>query len=165
MNLLLAAFLAIVTGTIFDHPQQVIGIEARTSNAKEMTKDAVIPKQWERFMKEGLLARIPNKTGQSIVALYADYESDKDGAYTYVLGARVTSISTIPEGMVAREIPAGRYAIFTSDRGPVARVVYETWKRIWAAPLDRAYRTDFELYGQRAADPQSAQVKVYVGIR
>jgi predicted transcriptional regulator YdeE len=165
MNLLVAGLLALVTGTSFDESQQVIGIAARTSNAKEMTKDGIIPKQWDRFEKENLLARIPNKVGSAIVALYTDYESDKDGAYTFVIGARVTSVSTIPEGMVARKIPAGRYAVFTSDRGPAARVVYETWKRIWAAPLDRAYRTDFELYDDRAADPQNTQIDVYVGVR
>jgi predicted transcriptional regulator YdeE len=165
MNLLLAGVLAIVTATSFDHDIQVIGIEARTSNAREMTKDGVIAKLWGRLMTEGLLARIPNKADQSVVALYTDYESDKDGAYTFVLGARVSSISTIPEGMVARGIPAGHYSVFTSDRGPAARVVYETWKRIWATPLDRAYRTDFEVYDERAADPQNTQMTIYVGVR
>jgi len=144
---------------------QVIGIEARTSNAREMTKDGVISRLWERLMKEGLLARIPNKTDSSIVALYTDYESDKDGAYTFVLGARVSSVASIPDGMVARKVPAGSFAVFTSERGPAAQVVYETWKRIWAAPLDRAYHTDFELYDERAADPRNTQMTIYVGIR
>jgi predicted transcriptional regulator YdeE len=144
--------------------QQVIGIEARTTNAREMTADGIIGKQWTRFMKDNLLARIPNKADSAIVALYTDYESDKDGAYTFVLGARVSSVASIPGGMVARKVPAGRYAVFTSDRGPVARVVYETWKRIWAAPLERVYRTDFEVYDERAADPQNTQISVYVGV-
>ena len=170
MQLLLALLLAQALGTAqWDmttlHRTHVIGIAVRTSNAKEMTADGVIGKQWERFRKEGLLARIPNKADSAVVALYTDYESDKNGPYTFVIGARVSSIANIPDGMVAKTIPAGRYAMFTSEHGPAARVVYETWKRIWAAPLDRAYRADFELYDERAADPQNTQVAIYVGVR
>jgi predicted transcriptional regulator YdeE len=170
MTLLLATLLAAVAGaaqwdmTTIDEVQ-VIGIETRTSNAKEMTAEGVIGKQWARLTKEGLLARIPNKLDSAIVALYTDYESDKDGAYTFVLGARVSSAARVPEGMVMRKIPAGRYAVFTSERGPAQRVVFETWKRIWAAPLDRAYKTDFEVYDERAADPPNAEMSVYVGVR
>jgi len=49
-------------------------------------------------------------------------------------------------------------------------VVPETWSRIWAVPKsapggNRAYQADFEVYDQRAADPQNAQVHIYVGIK
>ncbi len=169
MNLLLTGLLAMLGGNAGETAAlgefQVIGIEARTTNAREMTKEGVIGKQWERLMKEGLLARIPSKADQSIVALYTDYESDQDGAYTFILGARVTSIANVPEGMVARKVPAAHYAVFTSERGPSAKVVYETWKRIWATPLHRAFQTDFELYDERAADPQNTQMSIYVGVR
>src|SRR5262249_49357064 len=74
----------------------VIGIEARTSNAKEMTPDGVIGKQWARFVKENLAAQIPNKADAAVVALYTDYGGDKDGEYTFLLGARVTSESQVP---------------------------------------------------------------------
>ncbi|HWI67609.1 MAG TPA: serine hydrolase [Nitrospiraceae bacterium] len=39
----------------------VIGIAARTTNAKEMTPDGVIGKQWMRIFQEGCLARFPTK--------------------------------------------------------------------------------------------------------
>ena len=148
----------------------VVGIAARTSNAREATAAGVIGKQWGRFMKEGVLAKIPNKVDSVIVAVYTDYASDKDGEYTYLLGARVKSDYDIPDGMVARRVPAGRYAVFTSEKGPAARVVTETWKRIWAAPKstpggNRAYKADFEVYDERAADPQNMQVDVYVGVK
>ena len=32
-----------------DKEFSLIGIEARTNNAKEMSKDGVIPRQWARF--------------------------------------------------------------------------------------------------------------------
>ena len=72
--------------------------------------------------------------------------------------------------MVARRVPAGRYAVFTSEKGPVEKIMVETWQRIWSVAKsapggDRAFQTDFEVYDQRAANPRDAQVDVYVGIR
>lgn len=147
----------------------VIGIEARTTNAREMTAEGVIPKQWERLLKNNLLAQIPHKADSSIIVVYTDYESDENGAYTYVLGAKVSSVSDFPPGMVVRQIPAAHYAVFTSDRGPVTKVVFEAWKRIWAQPqtpdYHRSYQADFEVYDERAVNPADTQIDIYVGLR
>jgi predicted transcriptional regulator YdeE len=148
----------------------VIGIEARTSNAKEMTPDGVIGKQWARFMKENLAAQIPNKSDSAILAVYTDYASDKDGEYGFILGARATSATQVPKGMMARQVQPGRYAIFTSEKGPVAKIVSETWQHIWSIPKsspggNRAYKTDYEVYDERAANPENAQVEVHVGVK
>ena len=148
----------------------VVGISTRTSNAKEMTADGVIGKQWGRIMQDGLLGKIPNRADKAIVAVYADYASDHNGEYTYVLGARVTSDAEVPAGMVAKRVPAGRYAMFTTEKGPAAKVVPEAWMRINSLPKsdvggDRVYRADFEIYDERASDPQNSQVDVYVGIK
>jgi predicted transcriptional regulator YdeE len=148
----------------------VVGISARTSNAKEMTEDGVIGKQWGRFMQEGMLGKIPNKADSSIVAVYTDYASDHDGEYTFLLGARVTSDAEVPPGMVARKIPAGKFAVFTSEKGPAPKVVPDLWMKINSLPKtavggDRAYRADFEIYDERAMDPQNLQMDAYVGIK
>jgi predicted transcriptional regulator YdeE len=148
----------------------VVGISERTSNAKEMTADGVIGKQWGRFMQVGWLSKIPNKADKAMVALYTDYASDHNGEYTYVLGAKVTSDAEVPMGMVAKKIPAGRYAVFTTEKGPAAKVVPEAWMRINSLPKsavggDRVYGADFEIYDERAVDPQNSQVDVYVGIK
>lgn len=94
----------------------VVGIAGRTSNAKETTAEAIISKQWERLRKDALLSRIPNRIDSAIVAVYTDYAGDKDGEYTYVLGARVSSEDHVPAGMVAKKVPAGSYAVFTSEK-------------------------------------------------
>jgi predicted transcriptional regulator YdeE len=134
----------------------VVGISVRTSNAKEASGEGVI--------------KIPNKVDSEIVVVYSDYESDANGAYNYTIGAKVNSISKIPPRMAAKKVPAGRYAVFTSEKGFVGKVVPETWSRIWALPKsvmggDRAYQADFEIYDQRAADREHAQVDIYVGIK
>lgn len=141
----------------------VVGIEVRTSNEREMTAEGVIGRQWERFMKENLAARIPQKAEAKPVAVYSDYASDENGEYNYLLGARVSAIPEIPAGMAVRNVPTGRYAVFTSDAGPAAKVVPETWKRIWAEPrtaqYTRNYRADFEKYRE------DGRVEIYIGVK
>jgi len=148
----------------------VVGIAARTSNAREMTADGIISKQWGRLMQEGLLAKIANRVDRNIVAVYTDYASDHNGEYTYVLGAGVKSDDDVPAGMVAKKIPAGKFAVFTSAKGATVKVVPETWMKINSLPQsavggDRVYRADYEIYDERAADPAYSQVDVYVGIK
>jgi len=148
----------------------VIGISARTSNAKEVTEEGVIGKMWGRLFEEGGLAKIPHKADQRIIAAYTDYASDHNGEYTYVLGARVTSDAEIPAGMVAKKIPAQKFAVFTSEKGPAQKVVPQLWMRINSLPEtavggDRSYKADFEVYDERAADPADLQMDVYVGIK
>lgn len=148
----------------------VVGISARTSNANEMTGRTVIGRTWDRLFQEGILEKIPYKADSNIVAVYTDYASDQNGEYTYVLGARVTSDANVPPGMVAKKVPAGRYAVFTSEKGPGPQVVPQLWTKINSLPQtavggDRAYRADFEIYDERARDPQNLQMDVYVGIK
>ena len=139
----------------------VIGISVRTNNTKEQTPDSLIGKQWQRLFQEDLLNKIPNKADSNIIAAYTDYTSDKDGDYTFVLGGRVNSEEEIPAGMVAIKIPTGIYAVFTTERGPSYKVVPALWRHIWTIPKSspggvRAYKTDFEVYDQRAQDPQNS---------
>lgn len=148
----------------------VIGIEARTNNTKEAGSDGIIGKQWQRLMSEHLLESIPGKLGPDIYAVYTEYASDANGDYTYILGAKVEPAAKPPDGMVRVDVPAGRYAEFTSEKGPVQKVVPGTWKQVWeyfsnARHGQRAYRADYELYDQRAADPANAQVAVNIGLK
>jgi predicted transcriptional regulator YdeE len=148
----------------------MVGIAVRTSNAEQGTPERPIGKQWERLFKDGVLAAIPNKADLDIVALYTEYASDKDGEYTHVLGARVTKVESVPAGMVAKNVPAGRYALFTSERGAVQKVVVDMWQKVWATPKsalggDRTYKSDYEVYDQRAQNPADAVVDLYVAVR
>ncbi len=149
----------------------VVGIEVRTTNAKEMTGDGAIPKQWQKFFQDGIQQKILDKVDGTIYAVYTDYASDRNGEYSFVIGVRVNPNATAPPGMVLRKIPSGEYAVITSDQGPVGKVVPATWQQIWSMEDKhqlggaRAYRADFEVYDQRAADPQRSQVDVYAGVK
>ena len=149
---------------------RVIGTSVRTSNAQEMAGAGRIANLWGRFLREDLLAQIPDRLDGAVLAVYTDYASDQDGEYTLIIGARVKDAVEPRPGMVAKKVPAGHYAVFTSDKGPVEKVVVGTWQRIWSSTNlelggDRAYVADFEVYDQRAANPRDAEVDVYVGIR
>jgi predicted transcriptional regulator YdeE len=149
----------------------VIGVEVRTSNAKEATSDGIIGKQWQKFFEEGTLAKIPNQTGSNLYAVYSDYTGDRNGEYSFVIGARVADGSTAPPGFVLKTIPSGKYALITTERGPVAKVVVAAWQRVWQLEEkhelggSRAYKADFELYDQRASDPENTVVDLYIGLK
>jgi predicted transcriptional regulator YdeE len=157
---------------IVEHPAfDVIGIEARTNNAREMSGQGVIGTMWGRLMSEGILGKIPNRVGDTIYALYTGYASDRNGDYDFVIGARVKDSASIPAGMVAKQVPAGTYAVVTSDKGPGFEVVPAVWQQVWKMEDQsqlggvRAYGTDFEVYDERAQNPQDAQVDLYIGLR
>jgi predicted transcriptional regulator YdeE len=156
---------------IQQHPGfYVVGLSARTNNAHEMSGNGKIGTVWQSFLQPSLIAKIPNKIGVDPVAVYTDYETDHTGHYTYLLGLPITSAEFVPASLTVKHVPAGRYAVFTSGKGPVTRVVPEIWQRIWSlSPKElggeRAFQSDFEIYDQRTADPENAQIDVYVGLR
>lgn len=147
----------------------VIGIEVRTTNAKEATSEGIIPKQWQKFFGQGTQQKILNRVGSDVYAVYSDYASDHNGEYSFLIGAKVKDGTAPPSGTVSKRVLAGKYAIITSDKGPFPKVVPAIWQKIFGfedeGKLKRAYHTDFELYDQRAQDPQNGQIDVYIGVK
>ena len=147
----------------------VVGIEARTNNAKEATADGIIGRLWHRFIDEAMADRIPDKAGSSLYAVYSDYDSDHNGEYTFMVGAPVKAHTAVPAGMVLKIVAPGKYAVITSQKGPFPKVIPEAWLEIFKledeGKLKRSYRTDFELYDERALDPQTGQIDIYVGLK
>jgi predicted transcriptional regulator YdeE len=143
----------------------VVGFEARTNNATEMGPNGIIPLLWGRFLKENVIS-------STIIAGYTDYQSNKDGDYTFFIGTKVSSTDNVPSGMVVKHIPRGNYALLTTTSGPVWEVVQSLWSKIWNAPdsdfwseSNRSYQFDYEVYDERAKDQTNAQVDIYLGIK
>lgn len=137
----------------------VIGIECRTSNNPDAGPHD-IPRHWQRFYTENILSQIPSKAESEVIALYCDYEGDYTKPYSLVIGCQVTSIRKIPEGMVAKIVPASTYAVFRAV-GEFPKSLIETWKKIWQTNLERTYTGDFEVHGERS----SKEVGVYIAIK
>lgn len=146
----------------------IVGIEAHTSGD---SGDGEIPGLWQRFYREHILEKIPNKADQNTYAIYTDYSRDRMGEYTVVIGAKVKDKSQIPAGMVLKTVPAGQYAVLTSEKGPADTMIPMAWQKVWALEDKdllggkRAYKTDFELYDMHATDPQTLQTDLYVGLK
>lgn len=141
----------------------VIGIECRTSNTEnEGSQD--IPRLWQKFHAEEIINQIPNRISDEVVALYCDYEGDHTKPYRLVIGCPVSSIDVIPEGMVAKTIPGGRYAVFSAI-GKYPDSIIKTWGDIWQeAALNRTYTGDYELYGDKFVLGNPREVEVYIAI-
>ncbi|HMD14361.1 MAG TPA: effector binding domain-containing protein, partial [Bacteroidota bacterium] len=108
-------------------------------------------------------ALIPNKVGNDIINLYTDYETDHTSEYLTILGHKVSSLENISKGLVGREIPKSRYAFFQS-KGKLPEAVVRRWSEIYATPLKRNYKADFDVYGEKAGEPNNATVETFVSI-
>ena len=72
---------------------------------------------------QGILTNIPDRTDDAIVVVYTNYDSDCNGDYAYILGAKVKPGTQAPNGMVAVTVAPGKYAEFVTGKGPRAEVV------------------------------------------
>jgi predicted transcriptional regulator YdeE len=145
----------------------VVGISARTDNSREAGPGGAIAEIWHRLVQEGLDKEIPNPVGMELYGVYTDYASDHNGDYTFVAGRAVKPGTIPPQGMVSVTIPEGSYAVVTTEKGPLPTVIPGAWMKVFeledSGNVSRAYKTDFELYDQRAMNPEDAQVDIYLG--
>jgi predicted transcriptional regulator YdeE len=170
--LLSAALLAATDAPKIVHQEEflIVGIEARTIGERELSGDGEIPGLWRRFYGEHIPDKIPNRADKNIYALYTDYVRDRMADYTVVIGVKVKDKSQVPAGMVVKTIPAGEYAVITSEKGQGETVIPTAWQKVWALEDKdelggkRAYKTDYEVYDERATDPQNLQADLYAGL-
>lgn len=142
----------------------VIGISVRTTNENgQATQD--IPALWNRFMTEGIAGQIPNKTDHSVYCIYTEYEKDHTKPYTTLVGCKVANLDTIPDGMTGKTIEEGTYTSRTAKGNILQGLVFNEWVKIWNSDLNRAYTADFEVYGERAQNPENAEVDIFVAVR
>lgn len=158
--LLISLFMPLAADyTIVEKPSiMIIGIACKTSNAPDAGPQD-IPKLWGQFYGEGVSDQIPNKISSEVIALYCDYEGDHTQPYSLVIGCPVSSLGTVPEGMVAKIIPAGRYALFHAV-GEFPANVIDTWGTIWQTELKRTYTGDYEFYGEKS--PKEVDVLIAI---
>lgn len=143
---------------------QVVGISARISNEGESAvKD--IEALWGRFWGEEVQHQIPQKLNDDIYAVYSDYETDHTGPYTLTIGLSVSSLDNIPEGFTVMAIEEDAYEKFVS-KGKMPDAVLKTWFEIWAdKELNRAFRKDFTVHGEKYFDGDQAEVETFISIK
>lgn len=118
---------------------------------------------WQEFGKGNYVAKVTEKAGDEVYAVYYDYDSDYTAPYAYFIGCRVNDASAVPEGMEHLFIPEGEYTKLTAQ-GKMPDCVAEKWHEIWNSDIQRGYQFDFEVYDQRSHDWTNATVDVYLSI-
>lgn len=150
----------------------LMGISCRTNNRQEMDPaTAKIGATIQHYFSQDLASNIVNrKNPGTTYCAYTEYEGDMTGDYTYFIGEAITSVNMIPTGFSVMTIPAQPYVKFTTNPGVMPNTCITAWQDIWAmSPEDlggqRAYLADFEIYDDRARDPQQTILDIYVGLK
>ena len=144
-------------------PFYVVGISVRTTNENQQAaKD--IPALWQQFMSENIAEQILNKSSDEIYAVYTDYESDYTKPYTTIIGCRVDDITNLPEGLMRKKIEAPSYKKYVAKGNLTEGIVYNKWVEIWNEDINRAYTSDYEVYGAKASDSTNAEVEILIGV-
>lgn len=159
--------------TVLQLPEiKLVGIATRTSNAREMNPDtAQIPTMIQRYDGSGVAENTPHRKKPDVVfCVYTEYESDLNGEYTYFVGEQVTAFDEdLPKGFRSLTIAPQTYVKFTTQPGVMPQVVIDAWQKIWQmSPQhltgNRSYIADFEIYDERARDPNNTVLDLYVGV-
>lgn len=151
---------------------KLIGLTTRTNNQQEQNPaTAKIGALVQQYFSEGIANKILDRTNPGITySVYTDYDTDHHGEYTYFVGEEVSSVKDIPEGLRMITIPQSKYQRFTTQAGTMPTVVIQAWQNIWQMSAqdlggERRYIADFEIYNERAADPNKSIVDIYIGIQ
>lgn len=146
-----------------------VGTELRTTWINKECYQA-IPAFLQKQRTENNIGKISNKKYNDVVlSLYTNYTSDfsfNSGYYSLIFGTPVTNANNIPQGMVVKEIPAGKYAVFTA-KGPFGTAIAKTWiDEIWKnKDIQRTFTNDFEWYDSKSTDDENSIVKIYIAIK
>lgn len=150
----------------------LVGLTARTNNENEMNPEkskigGLAGNYWEKQIAN----HIQHRSNPGVTyAVYTDFESDEHGDYTYFIGEVVNSLQDQNlENFETITIPASNYIKFTTEPGKMPDVVISAWQKIWAMDQNsfggkRKYIADFEVYDQRASDPNHTTVDIYIGV-
>jgi predicted transcriptional regulator YdeE len=151
---------------------KLVGLTTRTNNKSEMNpKTSKIGELAGRFWRQNIANQIPTRKNPGVtLSVYTEYDSNEHGDYTYFIGEEVSSFENIPSGLQKLTIPATKYQKFTTSSGKMPEVVVNAWQQIWKMSADdfggdRAYIADFEVYDQRAVDPNNTSLDIYIGIK
>jgi len=143
-------------------PFKIIGFAIKTSNQPGKAEKE-ISALWQHVMQKNLIAQIPGKVDNNIIAMYTDYEGDCTKPYIFILGAIVEKTDNVPEGMVEKTISPSNYAVFPLT-DPLPQGIVTKWKEIWKAELARKYTSDFEIYTPSKNNPELLDANIYVAI-
>lgn len=151
---------------VYLEPFKVVGIEKETT-----LKNNTIPQMWVEFNPRAREVS-HQKTPFACYGIceYKDLDEFTDETpFNVLVSIEVTAFDEIPPGMVSREMPAQKYAVFT-HRGPVSdlgKTYDEIYKR-WFPGSDFVFaeKDDFERYDHRFKhdDPEHSELDIFIPV-
>ena len=96
--------------------------------------------------------------------MYTDYEKDHTQPYTTILGCQVKNLDSIPDGMTGKLVKNGNYIKRTAKGNLLQGIVFDEWVKIWNLTIERSYTADFEVYGEKAQNPDNAEVDIFIAV-
>ncbi len=114
---------------------------------------------------------IPNKGSayNGATNISNEYKKDRiNGRYDCFVGFEVESFKGLGKDVQTMTIPAQKYRLFKTAKGPMQKVLFETWsQKIWPNEKlnkERAFIADFERYTGKE-DFNKAEIEIYVGVK
>lgn len=147
--------------SVIENSMIIAGISAKIDDHTSSNKQ--IQALWDQFWKENITNQLTNRTNLTIYAVYHDYTSDNTKTCTLTIGHRISLIDHISTHLKIIVIPQQSYQVFTAH-GQLPASIDATWKKICQSSLQRTYTVDFEIYDERAQNPQDAIVDIYVAV-
>ncbi len=121
-------------------------------------------KLWQKFEKEEVAQKIPNKLNKAIYAVYFDYGGDHTQPFSYFIGCKVKVDADVPDGLQSLAIPQQQYEKVEA-KGKMPDCIAQTWREIWNSKMARSYQYDFEVYDERSQNWEDAEVDIYLGVK
>ena len=118
---------------------------------------------WTRFEKEQVASKIKNKTDESVIAVYHNYEGNHEDPFDYFIGCKVNAAEELEEGLETLKIKAGKFSKYTA-KGKLPDCIASAWQRIWNSESSRAYHQDFEVYDERSHNWEDGEVDIYISV-
>jgi len=150
----------------------VVGIGAKFISvlSPEANNFIVIPGLWQQYgPRQHEIGSRKNEAAIGAVYCLDQIENEPANQCFYFACAEVTDATTVPEGMEAREIPAGKYAVFT-HKGKIENIGH-TMGYIYGSWLPRSEHElrdapELEIYGEKFdADSDDSEMEVCIPIK
>jgi predicted transcriptional regulator YdeE len=140
----------------------VAGISTLVTGGQENAVDQ-INDLWGEFFAQQIGQSLPDRAGETIYAVYSDYQGDYTKPYRLTIGYRMQENAAPSEKFYQVMVQSADYAMM-SAQGEQPKALIETWTSIWQSDLPRSYDTDFEVYGPRFFEDGVHEVLVFVGV-
>jgi len=127
-----------------------------------------IPQMWGTFNQRA--SEIPRRGTCAYGLCFSNPEGAAEGEFEYVAAFEVPNDENIPEGMVYREVPEYKYAVFThhgklDKLGETLGYIYNTWLPQSEYELNPD-KYDMEIYDERFIhDSDDSEFDIYVALK